>query len=256
MACCAVSLPVLHRLPALVVHVGGDRLHDHDGQEQGQPQEQLVGWRVLRSERLPQKVQNHGNAQEGSDRHDRRGQQRHQRQQNHDLHRHAEAPVLSRRDAEQRERVGAGRRRRQRRRSERQPAGRPHRAISRGPSNSRHGKLSISAQPDGDDATSKPRLAHADQVDRVLRPQRQALHAFQLAAARPSERQYAGKPPPPQKPKHGAQQAQNSRHRRRFLSSRPCRSAPYDSSRKSVMRTPSTLSITTISPDPQSTPPM
>ncbi len=98
------DLAGLHRLPPLVVHIRGDRLHNDDGQEKRQPQQHLVGRRGLRSQRLPQEMEHHGDAQERRDTHDGCGKQRHQCQQNDDLHGNADAgTAFSGRYAEERE---------------------------------------------------------------------------------------------------------------------------------------------------------
>src|SRR5450755_3920696 len=99
----------------------------------------------------------------------------------------------------------------------------------------------------------------------MLRPERQAFQALHPPPGGFPQQRHAGKSPPAQHPQGGAEQQQDHRHRRHLLdhfhSSPPGRQeirrlAPQKSSRKSVMRTPSAFSITTISPEPQSTPPM
>jgi len=76
----------LQRLPAAVIHLRRHGLHDEDGEKKRQPQQDLVGGRGLRPQRLPQEVQHHGDPQEGRDGHYGGGQQGHQGEQYDHLH--------------------------------------------------------------------------------------------------------------------------------------------------------------------------
>ena len=77
---------LLQRGPGLVVDLRDDRADDEQAKEQGQADEDLVRGSGLRAQRLPQKMQHDGDAQERRYRHDGGRQQRQQRQQNGDLH--------------------------------------------------------------------------------------------------------------------------------------------------------------------------
>ena len=98
------DLAGLQRLPALMVDLLGHRLHHQQSEKQRQPHQHLIRGRGLRTQRLPQKVQHHHHAQERRDRHENRGQQSQHREQQDDLHGHAQRLagfVLKERNAEQ-----------------------------------------------------------------------------------------------------------------------------------------------------------
>ena len=173
------QLPGLHRLPALVVHVGDHRLHDQHRQKQRQPEQHLIGRRGLRSQRLPQKVQHDGDAQKRRDRHDDRRQQRQQRQQNDDLHRHAQRRAVAfPADMPNREKVRLAA-------AARGAAGdaavcRTSQCLTGLPPLSRHAKLSSSVHPEGEQPPARP-ISQVHQVQRLLRSERQSLDALQTA---------------------------------------------------------------------------
>ena len=263
MACPGVSLPGFHRLPALVVHVGDHRLHDQQRQKQREAEQHLIGGRGLRSERLPQKVQHHHDAQKRRDRHDRRRQQRHQRQQDDDLHRHAErGAVLTGRDAEERERFA--------RRAPWLEAPRQ--------GNTEYAAVSPPDLRCPARKASPPESIRRARMPAAVRSRPRAPGAACAAAratAAPGTRIRRAAALLPATRRQVPAAAAPTRWRRASSSTtataaicwitsicipsgqrRTRRPARQKSSRKSVMRTPSEFSITTISPEPQSTPPM
>src|SRR5579863_293300 len=66
----------LQRLPSFVIHVRRNRLHDHYCQKERQANEDLIGWRSLSAEGLPEEMKNHSDAQKWRDGHDHSRQYR------------------------------------------------------------------------------------------------------------------------------------------------------------------------------------
>ena len=86
----AVSFPLIHRLPRVVIDLVRHRLQDQEREKHRQANQHLIGRRRLRSQRLPEKVQHDRDAEKRRDRHQGRRQQHHQRQRQRDLHGQAE----------------------------------------------------------------------------------------------------------------------------------------------------------------------